>query len=99
MNPDDWDYLLPVVEYALNHRNLPSLAGKTPIEIMTGRKPRSAPDLAFYVGKMLKEAEPHEGALSQVTDYLGKLTTALDELYEQVADKRRGWTLFLPEDK
>ena len=37
MNPDDWDYLLPVVEYALNHRNLPSLAGKTPIEVMTGK--------------------------------------------------------------
>ena len=46
-------------------------------------------DLAFYVGTMLKDAEPRYGALDEIQQYLSDLSKTLEELYGDINDKRR----------
>ena len=46
--------LISVLE--MSHMNRPVLGGRTPLEVMTGRKPKSAVNIVLWCGKYLKDA-------------------------------------------
>ena len=62
---------LPLINFGLSHMNRPVMGGRTPLEVMTGRKPKSAVDIVLWCGKYLKDAKsishsksgPSEGPL------------------------------------
>ena len=54
---DEWDLVMPLAEYAINHRRRDILGDRSAVEIVTGRQPRTAADLTLYSGTKLKDAE------------------------------------------
>jgi len=56
LNFDEWDYLLPFVQFIMNHRVLPGLGGRTPIEVNYGRAPKLPLQLSIWNGVFLKDA-------------------------------------------
>ena len=84
---DEWDLVMPLAEYAINHRRRDILANRSAVEIVTGREPRTAADLTLYSGTKLKDAVeltlPHE----RVAKYCVKLNKSLERMHEAARDK------------
>ena len=51
---DEWDEVVPLIQYVINHRPRDRLGGRSPIEVMTGRTQKMALDLALWVGVKLE---------------------------------------------
>ena len=66
---DEWDVVLPAVNYVINHRKRGVLGGRTAIEVMTGLTPDTALRLALYSGTTLKDAVGGE-ATTAVVDHV-----------------------------
>ena len=82
-----WPEVIPLVQYAINHRPRESLGGRTPIEVMTGRAPDSALDLVLWTGVTLKDAEVIEAGIEQVDRYCDRLQASLDAIHTEVKDR------------
>ena len=83
---DEWDFVLPVAEYAINHRRRDILGGRSAIEVMIGQTPRSAVDLIIHSGPNLKEAREFRASAVRVDEYCAGLAESLERLHEGVRD-------------
>ena len=84
---DEWDLVLPLAEYAINHRRRAILGGRTAVEIMIGRPPVTAVDLVCYSGPNMKEAIEMRLPAERADAYVAKLAASLDQMHEQVRAK------------
>ena len=62
---EEWDLLLPLVEFVLNQRDRDTLGGRSAIEVMTGNKPSSPVKLTVWSGVKMKTAKKMVGQLHQ----------------------------------
>ena len=74
---DEWDCILELLEFTLNHRGRAVLGGKSPIEVMTGRKPDQALKLATWSGIMMKNCNEAVIKADLVDQYCNKLADSL----------------------
>lgn len=81
---DEWDLVLPLAEYAINHRRRDILGGRSSVEIMTGRTPRTPTDLALWSGTKLKEAKKLQLPAERAAKYVEKLAASLERMHEAV---------------
>ena len=51
---DEWDLVLPLAEYTVNHHHRAILGDRSEVEIMTDRQPRTLVDLIVWSGPDLK---------------------------------------------
>ena len=79
---DEWDLILPVATYAINHRPREILGGKTSVNIMTGRKPRTTIDLVLYSGPNLKEAKENKISVEDLQNFVRDLDKSVCALHE-----------------
>ena len=80
----EWPDVLPLVQYAINHRPRDRLGGRTPIEVMTGRAPDSALDLVLWTGVRLEDANVVEAGIEQVDQHCDRLQASLDVMHEEL---------------
>ena len=76
---DEWDLVLPLAEFDINHRPREALGGRCPMEVTTGRTPRREMDLVVWGGETLEEADRHEITVAEVDAYCGQLAESLRE--------------------
>ena len=81
---DEWDLVLPLAEYAINHRRREILGGRSSVEIMTGRVPRTPTDLAIWSGTKLKDAKKLQLPAERAAKYVEKLAASLERMHEAV---------------
>ena len=81
---DEWDLVLPLAEYAINHRRRDILGGRRSVEIMTGRTLRTPTDLASWSGTKLKEAKKLQLPAERAAKYVEKLAASLERMHEAV---------------
>ena len=84
---EKWEDVLPLINFGLSHMNRPVLGGRTPLEVMTGRKPKSAVDLVLWCGKYLKDATSITANLDMVKRHCEDLAKALDVIHTDITDK------------
>ena len=84
---DEWDLVLDVIEFAVNHRPREVLGHRSALEVVTGRQPKDALGLAFYRGETLKEHDAFHGKTERVAAHCEKLTASLGLLHEQLANE------------
>ena len=84
---EKWEDVLPMINYGLSHINRPVLGGRTPLEVMTGRKPRSAVELVLWCGKYLKDATSITADLDMVKRHCDGLAKALDAMHTDIKYK------------
>ena len=82
----DWAMVLPLVQCIVNHRERDVLNGHTPIEVMTGRKPKNALDLVMWDGVLLKDATGVVVEWKRVEQHCERLITALDQMHQEIRD-------------
>ena len=82
-----WPEVMPLVQYAVNHRPRESLGGRTPIEVMTGRAPDSALDLVLWTGVNLKDAEVIEAGIEDIDNHCDRLQASLDSMHTEIKDR------------
>ena len=84
---DEWDLVLPLVEYAVNHRRRAILGGRSPVELVNGRQPRTAADLVLWSGVKMKDAVEHRLPADRADEFCAKLADSLDRMHEAARDK------------
>ena len=83
---DEWDLVLPLAEYSINHRRRDILGDRSAVEIVTGRQPRTAADLTLYSGAKLSEAEELTLPQERVDEYCQQLHESLGRMHEEARD-------------
>ena len=84
---EKWEDVLPLINFGLTHMNRAVLGGRTPLEVMTGRKPKSAVDIVLWCGKYLKDATNITALLDMVKKHCKKLAEALlDVMHSEITD-------------
>ena len=73
----------------MNHRLLPGLGQRTPIEVHMGRTPKLPIELAIWKGHYLKDAENIKATPEMVNEYMDELVSAFSEIHTEVKDKQR----------
>ena len=86
-NIDGWDLVQPLAEYAINHHRRDILAGRSAVEIMIGRKPRTAVDLVCWSGPNMRDANEMRLPTQRAETYVTRLAKSLDQMHEQVRSK------------
>ena len=84
---EEWDEVIPFIQYVINHRPRERLGGRCPIEVVTGRKPKMALDLALWVGVKLEDAAVIDVAVDRVNKYCDRLQQAIDNMHEELLDQ------------
>ena len=84
---EEWEDVIPLINFGLSHINRPVLGGRTPLEVMTGRKPRSAVDIVLWCGKYLKDATNITANLDMVKKHCEDLEKAVDAIHTEITDK------------
>ena len=82
----DWPKVLPLLQYAINHRPRKCLGDRCPIEVMTGRAPDMALDLVLWTGHNLKDGKAIQAGVEQVDKYCDRVATSIDIMHEQIKD-------------
>ena len=82
----DWSLVLPLVNYIVNHRERDVLNGHTPIQVMTGRAPKTPLELVVWDGVLLKDATGQTVEWQRVEQHCGRLSAALDALHQDIRD-------------
>ena len=78
--------MIPLINYGLSHMHRAVLGGRTPLEVMTGRKPKSAVDIVLWCGKYLKDATNIKASLELVQRHCAELAKALDVMHAEITD-------------
>ena len=86
MQQTEWPKVVPLLQYALNHRPRKALGGRSPIEVMTGRAPDMAIDLVLWTGVNLKDGVAIEAGVEQVDKYCDKLEASLTLMHTAIHD-------------
>ena len=84
---DEWDLVLPLSEYAVNHRRRAILGDRSAVEIMTGRQPHTSVDLAVWSGPDLKNTKEMCLPTERADTYMDRLSKSLALMHERVRDK------------
>ena len=68
---DEWDLVLNLIAYVINHRPRGVLGGRSAIEVLvlTGRRPDSAVKLAMWSGVKMKDAVTSELEVSKIEEF------------------------------
>ena len=82
----DWTLVLPLIMFIINHRERDVLDGHTPIEVMTGRKPKAPTDLVLWDGVILKDVKGQTVEWERVSKYCSRLANDLDQLHQRLRD-------------
>ena len=82
----EWPKVLPLVQYAINHRPRKALGNRSPIEVMTGRAPDQALDLVLWTGVKLEDATAVEAGIEQVDKYCDRLQASLAVMHQEIDD-------------
>lgn len=81
----DWTLVLPLFNFILNHRERERerevLNSRTPIEVMTGSKPKAPNDLVLWDGVLLKDTNGMVVEWKRVDQYCDRLAKALDRTH------------------
>ena len=83
---DEWDLILPLIEFSIMHRRRKTLGGRSAFEVLTGRRPDNAIRLAMWSGTRLKDAKRGDVDMKLVDKYCGRLEKSLRNMHEQVRD-------------
>ena len=83
---DEWDLVLGLIEYIINHRPRDVFNGKSSIEVATGRRPRNALDFAMWKGVLLKDATKLEIKKARAGELCEDLAESLDRVHQEVRD-------------
>ena len=76
----------------LNARERDVLNGHSPIEVMTGRKPKTPTKMVLWDGVLLKDARGQVVEWNRVAQHCDRLANALNQLHQEIRDaeeKRR----------
>ena len=84
---DEWDLVLPLVEFTINHRERGVLGNRSAIEAMTGQKPTSTTKLAVWSGVKMKNARGLVTTWARVEQHCARLEISLQRLHEKVKDQ------------
>ena len=84
---DEWDLVLPVVEFIVNHRPRDVLGGRSAIEVSTGRRPKNALELVLWKGLKIKGATKMKTTTARVDEFCNKLVKSLGRLHEEIANE------------
>ena len=84
---EKWEDLLELVNYGLTHMCRGVLGGRTPLEVMTGRKSKSAVDMVLWCGKKLKDSTSITTQLALVQEYCQEVADALDAMHSDIRDE------------
>ena len=85
----DWTLVLPLINFIINHLHREVLNGRTPIEVMTGRKPKTPVDLVLWDSVLLKDAKGQVVEWKQVAQYCNGLAKALDDMHQELRDAEK----------
>ena len=89
LNPQEWETLIPAIQFVLNHESRRALNHHTPIEIMTSRLPSTPVELTTWNGILMKDARKIPITYDMITKYIKDMKQAIQELHSEVADKDR----------
>ena len=87
VNRRDWPYLLPLVQASINHSQVQSLAGHSPIELFTGLVCPTALETVVQDEGLLTSHAPSDDA----TTKLAMLRTSLQLMHREVHNKKKNW--------
>ena len=83
-----WICLVPLVQYVLNTNKFDSLAGMSPIQVVTGRVPASPLALVFRSGKRVRQVVVGRVAVEDIRERTNELQAALVEIHKKVDSER-----------
>ena len=81
---DEWDLVLPLTEYAINHRRRELLGDRSSVEIITGRVPLTPTDLVIWSVTKLKDTKKLQLSAERATKYVAKFAGSLERIHEAV---------------
>ena len=79
---DEWDVVLPVINYVINHRNCQVLGGRSAVKVMTVRTPDSVVQMAVWIGTLLKDSVQVEDTMDATDSHCESLYASLEQLHE-----------------
>ena len=65
------------------------MGGRSPNEVMLGRKIRTTVDLVFWRGEQLRYADTHESQRAMIDRYTTDLRKEIDNIHMEVRDLRK----------
>ena len=71
---DEWDLVLPLTEYAINHRHRAILGDRNTVEVVTDHKPRTPVDLAVRSDPDLKKTKEMRLLAERADTYMDHLS-------------------------
>ena len=83
---EDWEDILPIVQFTLNHMLRKVLGNRSPIHVMTGIEPESTLQLCLWNGVKLKDVTSIEAHMDMLEGYCRDLAAAIDVLHTEVHD-------------
>ena len=78
---DEWDLVLGLIEYIINHRPRDVFNGKSSIEVATRRRPHNTLDFAMWKGVLLKDATKLEIKKARAGELCEDLAESLDRVH------------------
>ena len=83
---DEWDLVLPLVEFTLNAKWRDVLAGRSALEVMNGQKTANPVNLAVWAGVRMKNARKFSTTTTRVEQHCACLEISLARLHEAARD-------------
>ena len=84
---DEWDLVLPLIEFVVNYRPRDVLGGRSAIEVTTGHRPRNALELVLWKGLLMKNATELKVKAERVSEFCTNLFASLDRMHEEIASE------------
>ena len=84
---DEWDLVLPAIEFCSNNRHRDVLGGLSALEVMNGRKPATPVNLALWSGVKMKDAKTLVARTDRIKKHCARLERSLARLHEAVRNE------------
>lgn len=88
MSLNQWPDIVSLVQYSLNTTECPTLGNLSPIEVFSGRKPRSTIDLFAFTGHTFNEIKNTTITSSVVKEHVVSLRATLQKISKRVEAKK-----------
>ena len=83
---EKWEHVVELINLGLNYMHRAVLGGRSPLEVMTGRKVKSPVELVLWCGTKLKDATKITAPLDMVQKHCDKVAQALDIMHTELKD-------------